>query len=141
MISSDGKKLSFQHPRTSGNEFIWICECVIFFPLYLQQIIWEVVNFLGAPFLGPQTVNWFLILSGFSRYLIYIQSFWQGLACWSSPQTQVLWSFSSGICFFCLFSVVNGFNWFWIMCLCKSSQFSTTFSKFQSFSHSFSATH
>ena len=48
-------------------------------------------------------------------YTWYIHGFWQGLACWSSSQTYVLMEFQVRyLALFHLFSVIDGFGWFWM---------------------------
>ena len=59
------------------------------------------------------------IAGAFSTW--YILDFWQGLACWSSTQTCILWNFS--------FSVIDDFGWLWIGSLQKNIQLMLKFLK------------
>ena len=72
----------------------------------------------------PQVI-WLLYIMELLAHLIdlgysncstwYIQSFWQGLACWAFPQTFALWNFGSLLWpYFVFFSIIDAFQWFWI---------------------------
>ena len=59
-----------------------------------------------------------------------IQSFWQGLTCLSSSQTQVFRNFMGRyLALFLLFSVINSCKWFWMESLHKNIQLILEFVK------------